>query len=88
MDEVSNKEDEVICALVITPDEAALKLLEIFKPRYIFLAMGGRKLAEKAASLGEVRICTYTPWEVPPDFKTAGPLSFIEACRGRPVLVI
>ncbi len=41
-----------------------------------------------AASLGEVRMRTYTPWELPPGFKTGGPLSFIEACRGKPAQMI
>ena len=88
MDEVFNKEDEVICALVTTPDENALEILKIFKPRHIFLAMEGRRLAAKAAALGEVRICTYLPWEIPPVFKASGPLTFLEICANRPVLVV
>ncbi|AEA12574.1 hypothetical protein TUZN_1094 [Thermoproteus uzoniensis 768-20] len=78
----------MICALVLTPDPAALGVLELLKPDYVFLAYRGRALAEAARRLGDVRICTYLPGEVPPGFKAAGPLSFLEACRGKPAIVL
>ncbi|CCC81103.1 hypothetical protein [Thermoproteus tenax] len=80
-----------LCALVLSDDDRVLKVLEALSPDVIYLAYRGRGLlrhGERLRRLGEVRICTYIPIQVPPGFGSAGPLSFLERCAGLPVIVL
>ncbi|MFB6491347.1 MAG: hypothetical protein TU35_008975 [Thermoproteus sp. AZ2] len=87
MDAVFDKESEVICALVLTPNREALRLFDVMRPDFVFLAYRDRELYEALKGF-DVYICTYLQGEVPRGAKAADPLKFLEVCAGALVITI